>query len=163
MPETPPNSKGPAQRQISPELAASLGLTPTPEAMAPDGDLTVPISVRALPVHRANISNSRSFEESDAGVLLQWQLPETLAPESDSPEGGQTSFPLVPNRWLVARYQGPADARQAVGWVVQSDDLDIAGPDGARGTARSLPLHDSPTEPDGTGRKSALVVLRYVG
>ncbi|MFE7133708.1 hypothetical protein ACFVIM_22920 [Streptomyces sp. NPDC057638] len=36
MSETTPNSKGPAKQQMSPELAARLGLTPTVEGTASD-------------------------------------------------------------------------------------------------------------------------------
>ncbi|MGY0460891.1 hypothetical protein ACW14Y_11610 [Kitasatospora sp. cg17-2] len=35
MSETMPNSKGPAERQLSPEQMASLGMTPVPEATEP--------------------------------------------------------------------------------------------------------------------------------
>ncbi|MGW1659215.1 hypothetical protein [Streptomyces atratus] len=128
-----------------------------------DTDLTVPIEVHALAVNRANISNVRSFEESDAGVYLQWQLPEALATGHYSPDSGQTAFPLVPNRWLVVRYHGPANARQAAGWVVHSDYLDNDGPQwGACGTARSLALYDSRTGPAATGRRLDLRVGSWV-
>ncbi|MFE5796178.1 hypothetical protein ACFQ8C_26860 [Streptomyces sp. NPDC056503] len=153
MSETMPNSKGPAKVQMSPEVAASLGLTPAPEAAAPGADLIVPITVHARLVSRASLSGVSSFEESFEGVHVQWELPEAPAAGLDAPDSGQTTFPLVPNRWLVVRYQGPADARQAVGWVVQSDHLDIEGPHGARGTARSLALTDSRTGPAATGRR----------
>ncbi|MBX7555327.1 hypothetical protein ABZX95_47650 [Streptomyces sp. NPDC004232] len=118
-----------------------------------DTDLFVPINVYALPVNRANISNTRSFEESDAGVHVQWQLPEALTDGYEDPARGQTRFPLVPNRWLVTRYHGPANARQAVGWIVHSDFLDNDGPHGARGTARSIALYDSRTGAAATGRR----------
>ncbi|MFE3206513.1 hypothetical protein [Embleya sp. NPDC059237] len=42
MTEATPNSKGPAQFQMSPEQAASLGLTPTPEGTAPTEPTLVP-------------------------------------------------------------------------------------------------------------------------
>lgn len=118
-----------------------------------DTDLIVPIEVHALAVNRANISNARSFEESDAGVFLQWQLPEALTHGYNHPDNGQIDFPLVPNRWLMVRYHGPANARQAAGWVVHSDFLDNEGPHGAWGTARSLTLYNSRTGPAATGRR----------
>ncbi|MFF2432181.1 hypothetical protein [Streptomyces mirabilis] len=128
-----------------------------------DTDLIVPINVNALPVNRANLSNARSFEESDAGVYVQWQLPEALTTGHYSPDSEQTSFPLVPNRWLVVRYHGPANARQAAGWVVHSDFLDNDGPQwGARGTARSIALYDSRTGPAATGRRRDLRVGSWV-
>ncbi|MFE4336043.1 hypothetical protein ACFRQM_43815 [Streptomyces sp. NPDC056831] len=131
-----------------------------------DTDLIVPINVNALPVNRANISNARSFEESDAGVYLQWQLPEALTGGYDHPDNGQIDFPLVPNRWLVVRYHGPANARQARGWLVQSDYLERDYPESpqweARGTARSLTLYDSRTGPARTGRKLDMTVGSWV-
>ncbi|GAA1259775.1 hypothetical protein GCM10009665_57260 [Kitasatospora nipponensis] len=142
MSEATPNAKGPAKMQMSPEQLASLGLTATHEPTAPVADPMVPITVRALPVNRANLSNGRSFEESDTGVVLQWQLPEALAAGYDSPESGHAAFPLVPNRWLVVRSHGPVNARRAAGWVVHSDYLDHDGPHGAHGTAQSFALND---------------------
>ncbi|MFF2748578.1 hypothetical protein ACFVVA_23950 [Kitasatospora sp. NPDC058048] len=166
MSEAMPNSKGPAKVQMSPEVAASLGLTPTPEAVAPGADLIVPITVHARLVGRASLSDVSSdasgFDASPEGVHVQWQLPEALTAGPYDPGSGQATFPLVPNRWLVVRYQGPADARQAVGWVVQSDHLDIDGPHGARGTARSLALHDSRTGPAATERRIDLASGEWV-
>ncbi|MCT9094196.1 hypothetical protein N4G70_35955 [Streptomyces sp. ASQP_92] len=42
MSETTPNAKGPAKVQMSPEQMASRGLTPTPEATAPQEPTLVP-------------------------------------------------------------------------------------------------------------------------
>ncbi|ADI10906.1 multicopper oxidase type 2 [Streptomyces bingchenggensis BCW-1] len=42
MSETTPNSKGPAKTQMSPERLASLGLTPAPEAAAPNEPALIP-------------------------------------------------------------------------------------------------------------------------
>ncbi|MFF4389945.1 hypothetical protein ACFY0G_24680 [Streptomyces sp. NPDC001552] len=42
MPETTPNSKGPAKVQMSPEQMASLGLNPTPAATAPAEPALIP-------------------------------------------------------------------------------------------------------------------------
>ncbi|MFB6561692.1 hypothetical protein ACFCYH_22890 [Streptomyces sp. NPDC056400] len=44
MPETTPNSKGPAKTQMSPEQMASLGLSPNPETTAPKKPVLVPAS-----------------------------------------------------------------------------------------------------------------------
>ncbi|MER5434186.1 hypothetical protein [Streptomyces sp. NPDC002588] len=44
MSETTPNSKGPVQRQMTPEMAASLGLTPTPSDTAPSEPALIPAS-----------------------------------------------------------------------------------------------------------------------
>lgn len=55
------------------------------------------------------------------GVYLQWQLPQALRVGEHDPATGDTSFPLVPNRWLVVRYTGPATTRSATAWVVESD------------------------------------------
>lgn len=42
MSETTPNAKGPAKAQMSPEMMASLGLTPTPEATSPQEPTLIP-------------------------------------------------------------------------------------------------------------------------
>ncbi|MFK0202606.1 hypothetical protein [Streptomyces lavendulae] len=65
----------------------------------------------------------------DCGVQVKWELPESLATGYYNAATGKTEFPLVPNRWLVVRYYGPAQDRKAVGWVVQSDFLEGDYPD----------------------------------
>ncbi len=51
-----------------------------------------------------------------AGVHLHWALPDTLT-RGESGEAG-TTFPLVPNRWLVTRKRGQTVEKH---WVVESD------------------------------------------
>ncbi|MFJ8390844.1 hypothetical protein ACIQ9Q_41455 [Streptomyces sp. NPDC094438] len=69
-------------------------------------------------------------QETDLGVYVHWQLPDAL--ESTRPRKQETSsnapvssFPLVPNRWLVVRYSRPEDKPdvppKSTGWVVHSD------------------------------------------
>ncbi|MEW1660998.1 hypothetical protein [Streptomyces sp. NPDC093707] len=61
-------------------------------------------------------------DQPDAnGVYLQWQLPRALRNGRHDAATGTTDFPLVPNRWLVLRYSGPAAERTATAWVVESD------------------------------------------
>lgn len=60
------------------------------------------------------------------GVALFWDLPKILREGTES--GGSLDFPLVPNRWLVVRYNGPVTARTATAWVVQSDFLGNSDP-----------------------------------
>jgi hypothetical protein len=57
------------------------------------------------------------------GVIVHWTLPPPLRTGRQSGASAIT-YPLVPNRWLVARTSGPAASRQATGWVVESDYLD---------------------------------------
>src|ERR1700752_5406738 len=54
-----------------------------------------------------------AFDVSNAsqpppGIHLHWSLPDALT-HGTVTNGGQTTFPLVPNRWLVARFNTPAD------------------------------------------------------
>jgi hypothetical protein len=68
------------------------------------------------------------FQSSDdskpaPGVRLHWALPDALTHGRTPAAGGdETVFPLVPNRWLVARFNTPAGgAWQCRLWVVESD------------------------------------------
>jgi hypothetical protein len=64
------------------------------------------------------------------GVHLHWALPDALT-SGTSLDGKQMTFPLVPNRWLVARLSpGPGGRRVAKLWVVESDRLRPAGSPG---------------------------------
>src|SRR5437868_5727123 len=56
------------------------------------------------------------------GVLLHWELPLALRNGMVQADGTST-YPDVPNRWLVVRYSGTSGNRSATGWLVQSDCL----------------------------------------
>jgi hypothetical protein len=64
-----------------------------------------------------------SRDPSANGVYLFWTLPAAMRQGSHDSAAGVTTWPLVPNRWLVVRYSGPLSGRQAAGWVVESDFL----------------------------------------
>jgi len=62
----------------------------------------------------------RSVGGQGPGVYLHWELPAALRTGAHDPATGEVDYPLVPNRWLVVRYQGTT-ARTATGWVIESD------------------------------------------
>ncbi|HVV22000.1 MAG TPA: hypothetical protein VHF06_21375 [Pseudonocardiaceae bacterium] len=62
----------------------------------------------------------RSVGGQQAGVYLQWTLPDALRHAEPDPVTGKSAYPLVPNRWLVVRVNGTT-TRQATAWVVESD------------------------------------------
>jgi hypothetical protein len=66
------------------------------------------------------------------GVYLHWSLPDALTQGRESGSVEDTSFPLVPNRWLIVRYH-IADSGQGAYklWVVESDFLDVGGTAGS--------------------------------
>ncbi|WP_157851780.1 hypothetical protein [Streptomyces monomycini] len=76
-------------------------------------------------------------EQVPFGVRLQWQFPEALATGHYDEKTEETTFPLVPNRWLIVRYFDPKgqpapDNRNTVhakGWLVHSDYLESDYPD----------------------------------
>ncbi|MFE9220793.1 discoidin domain-containing protein [Streptomyces lavendulae] len=74
--------------------------------------------------------NTHDLDEWFEGVHVQWELPEALTEGFYDESGGDTHYPLVPNRWLVVRYaetreqlSDPWQRREPAGWVVQSDYL----------------------------------------
>ena len=56
------------------------------------------------------------------GVYLKWRLPDAFTTGAQDSAAGVTTFPSVPNRWLVIRYSGVLTARRATAWIVVSDD-----------------------------------------
>ncbi|MGK5631694.1 hypothetical protein [Streptomyces sp. URMC 123] len=134
---------------------------PAVDAVAPD--LIVPVQLHALVVNEqvrgpgsfqrfrpdfrkmlrdkeaAEPAPGQSTSLPDTGVYLQWQLPEALATAHYDPDTGETTFPLVPNRWLVVRHHTVPSGRPGAGsvraaaWLVHSDYLEIAHYDGAHG------------------------------
>jgi hypothetical protein len=64
-----------------------------------------------------------SVERPEPGVRLHWALPDALTHGRTPAAGGdETVFPLVPNRWLVARFNAGDDGAWACRlWVVESD------------------------------------------
>jgi hypothetical protein len=70
-------------------------------------------------------TSNLSADPNARGVYLLWTLPWALRHGwQKSLDSGQIDFPLVPNRWLVVRYSGPAAGRTATAWVIESDFLD---------------------------------------
>jgi hypothetical protein len=61
------------------------------------------------------------------GVHLHWAMPDALTHGTQTKDG-RTSFPLVPNRWLVVRLWGDGQARA---WVVLSDAIADRDPGGS--------------------------------
>jgi hypothetical protein len=76
------------------------------------------------------------------GIHLHWALPDALTHGRQSAQGCPIEFPLVPNRWLVARFNASTDASwQCKLWVVKSDHL------GSEGTSAFLdPFNPSTME-----------------
>ena len=90
------------------------------------------------------------------GVYLHWTLPESLRNGVHDLARNRTTFPIVPNRWLVVRWSGPPGARTATSWVVESDFADANA-----GTSAYLdPWANQPT-PTAIGRKIALTSQGY--
>ncbi|MDI2130036.1 hypothetical protein [Yinghuangia seranimata] len=100
------------------------------------------------------------------GVYVQWQLPEALADGHYDQTTGETTFPFVPNRWLVVRYSTTAASpeRTAAGWIVQSDYLESRPVQDADGNdVYGTNKHPDPDSPEGEklrltflGRRHAL-------
>lgn len=66
-----------------------------------------------------NVTSSAYYN----GVYLKWRMPKALATGTQDNVSGQTTYPQVPNRWLVVRYSGPLSARVATSWIIESDYL----------------------------------------
>ncbi|WP_116209064.1 hypothetical protein [Streptomyces olivoreticuli] len=60
-----------------------------------------------------------SSDVSRQGVYLQWEIPDALRRGTHDADKDTTSFPVVPNRWLIVRRC--SDIKM---WVVESDHLD---------------------------------------
>ncbi|MYS78887.1 hypothetical protein [Embleya scabrispora] len=140
-----------------------------------DPDLIVPVRVHALVVNETvkesnafarwqpnfdDMLKKRKAAEPEPGkgttgvafgVHVQWQLPEALTSGHYDPETGETTFPLVPNRWLVVRHHTVPSPRPGAGqtraaaWLIQSDHLQHAHGTGKRGTCPYL--SEKPGEP----------------
>lgn len=72
-------------------------------------------------------------DTANHGAYVMWTLPAALRRAVQDPATGRSTYPAVPNRWLVVRHlwlasDAPAAAPRQDAWVVQSDAL--AQPDG---------------------------------
>ncbi|MFJ8473521.1 discoidin domain-containing protein [Kitasatospora sp. NPDC094011] len=140
-----------------------------------DTDLIVPIEVHALlatravnefddfrrwtpkypwtfsELHRSNAEPPIQHTEGSPGegIHVQWQLPEALTTGAIDPETGVSTFPLVPNRWLVVRYAQVRGELRAAGFLVHSDYLEKA--DGGPVESAFTPFVD-PASPAQTPR-----------
>ena len=88
----------------------------------------------ALALYYPDYSNLASFQSplpqpfslSDTGkvpgIHLHWALPDALTHARQTGSGSALdNFPLVPNRWLIARFNAVTGGWQSKLWVVQSD------------------------------------------
>src|SRR5262249_35106549 len=57
------------------------------------------------------------------GVYLKWRLPSAFTHGMQDNVSGTTDYLPVPNRWLIVRYSGALNSRQATAWIVESDYL----------------------------------------
>ncbi|UKY48519.1 hypothetical protein [Streptomyces inhibens] len=134
-----------------------------------DPDLIVPVQLHALVVNEtvkegnafmrwqpnfakmlanktaAEPAPSKDTEGIATGVHVQWQLPEALTSGHYDPDTGETTFPLVPNRWLVVRHHTVPSPRPGAGqtraaaWMIHSDYLEFTnGVPGKRGASPFL-------------------------
>ncbi|MFI1496103.1 discoidin domain-containing protein [Streptomyces platensis] len=96
--------------------------------------------------HNAEPSIQHSDGNPGEGIHVQWQLPEALATGAIDPATGVSTFPLVPNRWLVIRYAQVRGELKAAGFLVHSDYLEKA--DGGPANSAFTPFVDprSPKE-----------------
>ena len=92
----------------------------------------------------ANISEeivSQPFQNENLslkpGIHLHWALPDALTKGVQSDKG--TTFPAVPNRWLITR-SGVGTTKQ---WIVESDYLYPEG-EGNPQSAVSIPVQPDP-------------------
>jgi hypothetical protein len=135
--------------------------------MMPDQPLVVPLLLDALVVNRGVLARDefrwwqfnylslnhyrspeplgtdRSVGGAGQGVTLHWTLPDALrhAPPVAGPSSGASNYPLVPNRWLIARVNGTTH-RQVTAWVVESDCPFTAQTTTAQSARTSLYLAD---------------------
>ncbi|MDQ3982847.1 MAG: hypothetical protein M3271_09245, partial [Actinomycetota bacterium] len=110
----------------------------------PDASIVVPVQLDALVVNDGVVSSKQQFRDwpfnyaaldifhsptpepssvtgarLPEGIHLHWVLPQALRVGSGG-HSGAVEYPLVPNRWLVARF-GSGAARSVAAWVVESD------------------------------------------
>ena len=103
----------------------------------------------------------KPFQATDPispGVYLQWVLPEAARHGHHDPVTSVTTFPPVPNRWLVLRTDTGGPSVPLTAWVVQSDYL------GDDGTSSYLdPRSTDGPMPTGLGRHVALSEFAETG
>lgn len=123
-------------------------------ARAPDQSLFVPVRLNVLLVNRSvrtgqafqrwqnDYANALEFlspepqafdgnaahdwhsDPGAEGAYLHWELPWGLRHAAQQDSAGSPDYPLVPNRWLVMRYNGKPGSRTATAWVIDSDFTD---------------------------------------
>ncbi len=119
-------------------------------AMADFSRLPYSNHIQDLNADVANISEdivSRPFEDQNlyvkAGLHLHWALPDTLTRGKHTADG--TTFPIVPNRWLIVRSRKEAGKQESIEktWVVESDYL---APDGVATGGVTIPFSPVPAQ-----------------
>ncbi|MCI5210126.1 MAG: hypothetical protein D3910_15325 [Candidatus Electrothrix sp. ATG2] len=72
--------------------------------------------------------NGKTITNSDYynGVYLKWRLPKAFTTGAQDSSAGQTTYPIVPNRWLVIRINQATQATTA--WIIESDYVHDSSP-----------------------------------
>lgn len=96
-----------------------------------------------------NSQGLTTLEKKDNGVYIQWKLPQALKEGVQDNETGETTFPLIPNRWLIVRNWGKEGEKKVRSWVVESDFMDKND-----GTSNFLNPFSNSFERTKIGRKS---------
>ncbi|MFE1409251.1 hypothetical protein ACFW6F_00240 [Streptomyces sp. NPDC058746] len=151
-------------------------------------DLVVPVQVNALVVNRLTRTaetfnrwtpnftamtdegagaepppgvGTETMGPESEGVYVHWQLPEVLTDGYVDQDTGETTFPLVPDRWLVVRYAtAPGAAEPSVaGWIVHSDYLESRPVEDADGN----PVYGTNPHPDPESRPGEPLRLTFLG
>ena len=68
---------------------------------------------------------SANLPQPDAGIYVHWTLPKALR-HGVHEDDGSTSFPIIPNRWLIVRSTMDGGA-QVKAWLLESDYSDPSG------------------------------------
>ncbi|HEY9662321.1 MAG TPA: hypothetical protein V6C65_28030, partial [Allocoleopsis sp.] len=130
------------------DTAPSMLLIPIAlEAMVVNDKVNDNVSFSLWSPNYENLSNSLASplpdpfddqsQQPSKGIYLHWILPDALTHglQSQSTSGVTTDYPLLPNRWLIARIgSDPSTAatqRNLKAWLVQSDYLSNSAPYGS--------------------------------
>lgn len=87
---------------------------------------------------------SQTFIRESLGIYVKWNLIEALKNGEEAEDG--FNFPLIPNRWLVVRYDNKK-GQISKSWIVQSDYL------GSKGTNSFIDPYKKEFTPTKIGKK----------
>lgn len=106
------------------------------------------------------LSNGVTAADYYNGVYLKWRMPDALTRGRQDNVTGVTTYPTLPNRWLIVRTSGTGASRSTASFLLESD-TGVSFPQGAK-TYGELPSNFIDSALNSAGKPDAIAIGKRI-